>query len=312
MTVGFIGLGVMGLPMAGHLLDAGHDVLCTNRSSAAVGELVGLGARRAASVAELASRCDVIVTVLPDAPDVKQVLLGPAGAIAHAAPGTLLIDCSTIDPGTARDVAAQARSHRLRPVDAPVSGGEAGARAGTLAVMVGGRAEDVDAARPFLSAFGKTIVHVGDHGAGQTVKAVNQLLVAGNLALIAEAVVLLEASGIDLAPALSVLQGGLAGSRCLDLKGAAMVARDFQPGFRVDLHHKDIGIALATAGERRVALPVTAVVSQLLTSLRARGDGALDHGALLRIVEALAGRGPDVARTDEPAARTTSVAGPAA
>jgi 2-hydroxy-3-oxopropionate reductase len=290
MSVGFIGLGVMGQPMARHVLEAGFDVCCYNRSSAAVETLVAAGATAAASVAELAKACDIIVTCLPDAPDVRQVLLGPDGVFANAAPGTVVVDCSTIAPSAALELALRASAQSIGFLDAPVSGGEVGARAGTLAVMVGGDEADLARARPVLSTFGKTVIRVGDASSGQSVKAANQLLVAGTLALLGEAILLLEASGVDLPAALNVLGGGLAGSKVLELKAPAMIARNFTPGFRVDLHHKDLGIVLASAGDHDIALPVTSIVAQLLVALRASGDGSLDHSALYKVVAALSGR----------------------
>lgn len=197
---------------------------------------------------------------------------------------------STVRPQTAVAVATAAAAIGVHALDAPVSGGETGAIEGTLSIMVGGEAAAVSAARPVLAAMGTTIVHVGPAGAGQSVKAANQLVVAGIIQLIAEAIVLLEASGVDAQAGLQVLAGGLAGSRLLERKGGAMLARAFTPGFRVDLHHKDLGIMLAAARETGAAVPVGALVAQLMAALRAQGDGALDHTALLRLVERLSGR----------------------
>jgi 2-hydroxy-3-oxopropionate reductase len=215
------------------------------------------------------------------------VLLGPDGVLANAAPGTLVIDMSTISPQTARAVAAAADGFRV--LDAPVSGGERGAVEGTLSIMVGGSDDDVAAARPVFEALGTTIVHVGPAGAGQTVKAANQLVVAGTIQLVAEAIVLLETSGVDAEAGLRVLAGGLAGSTVLDRKAASMLAREFAPGFRVDLHHKDLGIMLDAARSAGAVVPVGALVAQLMAALRARGDGGLDHTALLRLTERLSG-----------------------
>lgn len=290
MIVGFVGLGVMGLPMARHVVKAGFDVRCYNRSPGAVESLVAAGATASASVADLAKACDLIVTCLPDAPDVRQVLLGAQGAFANAPAGTVVVDCSTIAPSAARDLALLASGQSIGFLDAPVSGGDVGARAGTLAVMVGGDEADLVRALPVLSTFGKTVVRVGSAGSGQSVKAANQLLVAGTLALLGEAVLLLEASGVDLPAALTVLGGGLAGSKVLDLKAPAMIARNFTPGFRVDLHHKDLGIVLASAGAHDIALPMTSIVAQLLVALRAAGDGSLDHSALYKVLAGLSGR----------------------
>jgi 2-hydroxy-3-oxopropionate reductase len=297
-TIAFIGLGIMGGPMAGHLVDAGFDVVGVNRTPDKVAALVERGGRGAASIAEAAETADVVAVMVPDSPDVQEVLAGDGGIFGSARPGTLVIDFSSIRPDVAAELAAQARERGLRMLDAPVSGGEAGAVAATLSIMVGGEAADVEDARPVLDAVGRTVVHVGPSGAGQTVKAANQLIVAGNIELLAEAVVFLEAYGVDLKAALTVLGGGLAGSKVLDQKGGNMLSRAFQPGFRVDLHHKDLGIVTTAAREAGVVIPLGAVVAQLMASLRANGDGGLDHSALLRGVLRLSGRDPESTATD--------------
>jgi 2-hydroxy-3-oxopropionate reductase len=294
-TVAFIGLGIMGAPMAGHLVDAGHDVIGHNRSRPALDRLVARGGRAATGAADAVREADVVITMVPDSPDVEALALGSGdggdGILAHAKPGTLYIDCSTIRPDVARRVAAAGAERGIRVVDAPVSGGEAGAVEATLSIMVGGAAEDVEAARPYLEAVGRTVVHVGPAGAGQTVKAANQLIVAGTIELVAEAIVFLEAHGVDTEAATAVLAGGLAGSTVLDRKGPGMLRREFAPGFRVDLHHKDLGILTAAAREAGVAIPLGAHVAQLVAALRAQGHGGLDHGALLLLVEQLSGKG---------------------
>jgi 2-hydroxy-3-oxopropionate reductase len=231
--------------------------------------------------------------MVPDSPDVQEVLAGENGVFDSASKGTLVIDFSSIRPDVTAALAEQARAAGLRLLDAPVSGGEAGAIAGTLSIMVGGDPADFAAAQEVLAAVGKTIVHVGPNGAGQTVKAANQLIVAGNIELLAEAVAFLEAYGVDTAAALKVLGGGLAGSKVLDQKGEGMLARSFQPGFRIELHHKDLGIVTSAAREADVVIPLGAVVAQLMASARANGDGSLDHSALLRGVLRLSGRDPD-------------------
>lgn len=289
-TVGFIGLGIMGGPMAANLVAAGFDVAGYNRSRGKVDRLVEHGGRPAASVAEAAGQADVVVTMLPDSPDVEDVALGDDGVLAHAPRGSLYIDCSTIRPDTSRAVAEAAEDRGLRVLDAPVSGGEAGAVEGSLSMMVGGEAGDVEAARELLDVVGGTVVHVGPHGAGQTVKAANQLIVAGTIELVAEAIVFLEAYGVDTESAMRVLAGGLAGNRILDKKAPGMLAREFAPGFRAELHHKDLGIVTTTAREAGVATPLGALAAQLMAALNAQGDGALDHSALLKLVEGLSGR----------------------
>ncbi|HEV7963528.1 MAG TPA: 2-hydroxy-3-oxopropionate reductase [Actinoplanes sp.] len=286
-TIGFIGLGIMGSPMAANLVRAGFDVAGHTRSRPGLDRLTAAGGRATGSVAEAVAGADAVITMLPDSPDVESVLLGPDGVLANAAPGTLVIDMSTISPQTARAVAAAGDGFRV--LDAPVSGGERGAVEGTLSIMVGGSDDDVAAARPVLEALGTTIVHVGPAGAGQTVKAANQLVVAGTIQLVAEAIVLLEASGVDAEAGLRVLAGGLAGSTVLDRKAASMLAREFTPGFRADLHHKDLGIMLDAARTAGAVVPVGALVAQLMAALRAQGDGGLDHTALLRLTERLSG-----------------------
>ncbi|TMV00099.1 2-hydroxy-3-oxopropionate reductase [Streptomyces sp. DASNCL29] len=288
--IAFIGLGIMGGPMAANLVKAGHTVTGYNRSRAAVDTLVAAGGRGADSIAEAVREAEVVITMVPADPQVKEVVLGAGGVLEHAGPGTLLIDMSSITPQTSLEVDAAARDKGLRTLDAPVSGGEAGAIEGALSIMVGGDPDDFADARPVFEALGTTIVHVGPHGAGQTVKAANQLMVAIHLQSLAEAVVFLENAGVDLEAALEVLGGGLAGSTVLARKRQAVLDRDFKPGFRIDLHHKDMGIVTDAARAVGAPLPVGALVAQLIASARARGDGGLDHSALLRGVERLAGR----------------------
>lgn len=289
-TTAFIGLGVMGAPMARNLVRAGFDVVGYNRSAAKREALVEAGGRAASSVAQAVAEADVVITMLPDSPDVESVLLGEGGALEHMRPGSLLIDMSTIRPDTARAVAEAARARGIEALDAPVSGGEQGAVEAKLSVMVGGEAGAFAAARPVLDALGATVVHVGPAGAGQTVKAANQLIVAGALQLVSEALVFLDAHGVDRVRAVEVLSGGLAGSTVLDRKAASMLDRDFGPGFRVDLHHKDLGIVTSAAREAGVAIPLGALTASLMGSLRAQGHGSLDHSALLLQVERLSGR----------------------
>ncbi|PRY42681.1 2-hydroxy-3-oxopropionate reductase [Umezawaea tangerina] len=289
-TIGFIGLGIMGSPMSGHLVAAGHRVTGFDLNADSVAKLVAAGGTAAASVADAVAGADVVITMLPNHPQVEEVALGEGGVLELAAPGTLLVDMSTIRPETSVAVAEAAAAKGIRVLDAPVSGGEAGAKQATLSIMVGGEEADFAAARPVLDAVGKTVVHVGPHGAGQVVKAANQLMVGGIYALVAEAIVLLEASGVDAKAGLDVLAGGLAANRILDLKREGMIAREFAPGFRIDLHHKDMGIALAAARQVDVALPVTGLIAQLIAAGRAQGYGSLDHSALLKVVENLSGR----------------------
>ncbi|MEO3868438.1 NAD(P)-dependent oxidoreductase [Nonomuraea sp. B12E4] len=286
MNIGFVGLGIMGSPMAANLLKAGHAVTGYDVSAERVEQLVGLGGKGASSVVDAVGGAEVVISMLPDSPQVEEV--APL-VVEYGKPNLLYIDMSTIKPETSRWVARQAAAVGVRALDAPVSGGERGAIDGTLSIMVGGEQEHFEAARAVLGTLGTTVVHVGPAGAGQTVKAANQLVVGGIYGLVAEAIVLLEASGVDPAPGLDVLAGGLAGSRILDLKRHTMVRREFVPGFRIDLHHKDMGIAVAAAREAGVSLPLTGQVAQLVAAARAQGHGSLDHSALLKVVERLNG-----------------------
>ncbi|MDF2585465.1 MAG: 6-phosphogluconate dehydrogenase, NAD-binding protein [Mycobacterium sp.] len=289
MNVGFIGLGVMGKPMAGHLVDAGHEVVVFNRSRAKVDELETHGAVGALGPAQVGEKSDVVITMLPDSPDVEHVLFGTEGVVSTLRPGSLVIDCSTISPTAAVELAARLAEKGIAFVDAPVSGGEAGAIAGALAVMMGGEEEAVRRAIDVLDAVAATLVHVGPVGAGQLVKAANQMLVAGNIALVGEAVTLLQRSDVNVEAALTVLGGGLAASKVLETKAPKMLTRDFEPGFRVDLHHKDLKIALAAAEQAQIAVPLTGVITQLVQALRSAGDGGLDHSALIKALERLSG-----------------------
>jgi 2-hydroxy-3-oxopropionate reductase len=288
-TIAFIGLGIMGNPMAGHLARAGHTVIGYNRTPK-YDDLEQAGGRGAASIADAVAEADVICVMVPDSPDVRDVLEGEGGVFDSAPAGALVIDFSSIRPDVTVELAKAARARGFRLVDAPVSGGEKGAKDAVLSIMVGGDEKDVAEARPLLETVGKTVVHVGGNGAGQTVKAANQLIVAANIQALAEAVVFLKAYDVDLESALTVLGGGLAGSAVLNQKKQNMVAGSFEPGFRIDLHHKDLGIVTSAAREVGVVVPVAALVAQLMGSARANGDGGLDHSALLRGVERLSGR----------------------
>jgi len=290
-TIAFIGLGIMGQPMSVHLQKAGFDVCGVNLSPERLQPLVEAGGRAAGTIGEAVKGADVVAVMVPDSPDVEQVLAGEGGVFENAEPGTLIIDFSSIRPDVTAALAEQANAKGFRLLDAPVSGGEKGAVDAVLSIMVGGAAEDFAEAKPVLDTVGKTIVHVGPTGAGQTVKAANQLIVAVNIQVLAEALVFLEAYGVDTEAALEVLGGGLAGSKVLEQKRSNMLGRSFEPGFRIDLHHKDMGIVTAAAREAGVVIPLGAVAAQLMASARANGDGGLDHSALLRGVERLSGRG---------------------
>jgi 2-hydroxy-3-oxopropionate reductase len=289
-NIAFIGLGIMGSPMAVHLAKAGHQVAGYNRTPEKAAPLVDAGGRAAESIADAVRDAEVICVMVPDSPDVADVLAGEGGVFDNAKPGTLVIDFSSIRPDVTTQLAEQATAKGLRLVDAPVSGGEAGAVNAALSIMVGGAADDFTAAKPYLDVVGNTVVHVGPSGAGQTVKAANQLIVAANIEALAEALVFLEAYGVDTDAALEVLGGGLAGSKVLDQKKQNMLGRSFEPGFRIALHHKDLGIVTAAAREAGVVVPLGSLVAQLMASALANGDGGLDHSGLLRGVERLSGR----------------------
>jgi 2-hydroxy-3-oxopropionate reductase len=291
-TIAFIGLGIMGGPMSEHLVKAGHTVIGFNRSPGPVERLVAAGGKGATSVAEAVREADVIITMVPDSPDVEGVALGESGIYANARQGSIHIDMSSIRPDVSARLAEAGQAAGVRVMDAPVSGGEAGATEATLSIMVGAEPADFDEVKSILDTMGTTVVLVGPPGSGQTVKAANQLIVAGTIELVAEAIVFLRAYGVDTEAAVAVLAGGLAGNRILERKAASMLAGDFQPGFRIDLHHKDMGIVTAAARERDVAIPLGALTAQLVGAVRAQGDGDLDHSALLRGVERLSGHTP--------------------
>ncbi len=287
-TVGMIGLGIMGRPMVRNLLKAGYSVTVHNRSSGPMDELAAEGATPANSPRAVAEQVDVVITMLPDSPDVEAVMRGENGVFAGARAGSIVIDMSTISPIVAKALHEEASAKGIRMLDAPVSGGDRGAIAGTLSIMVGGDAELFAEVNPVFAAMGKTIVHVGPASAGQTVKACNQIVVALAYQAISEALVLGAKAGVEPQKIIDVLNGGLAATRVMELRGASMVAHNFTPGFRVRLHHKDLGIALETAKAYGVPLPATAVVDQAFASLRAAGREDLDHSALLSYVEDLA------------------------
>jgi len=289
--VGFIGLGIMGKPMVRNLAKAGYRLVVHNRSRAAVDELTAESDQilAGASPADVTGQADIVITMLPDSPDVRDVVFGENGILTATKPGQLLIDMSTIAPATAVKVNEALVAKGASAVDAPVSGGDKGAIAGTLSIMVGGTDADIDRAMPLFKAMGKTIVHLGGPGAGQITKACNQIVVAINYAAVSEALVLAQRSGVDPGKVAQVLGGGLAASRVLEMRGPTMIERSFQPGFRVDLHRKDLGIALASGRGTGTPLPVTALVSQLYDAVAANGGGQLDHSSLITVLDRLAG-----------------------
>lgn len=287
--IGFVGLGTMGKPMAKLLKNAGHELFVKNRSRASEDELVSDGAIRCDNVGEVARNSEIVITMLPGPREIKELVLGENGILGNLAAGSVFVDMSTSTPSLAQMIAREGAKSSIGVLDAPVSGGEAGAKTGGLAIMVGGDREVFERILPIFEVMGKTISLVGPHGAGQTVKAANQLLVAGNLALVAEAIVFLENMDVDYEAALEVIKDGLAGSTVLSRKGEQMLRRDFAPSFRVDLHHKDLGIVLDVSREKDLTLVVTSLVAQLFTSLRSAGEGDLDHSAVIRVVERLNG-----------------------
>ena len=287
-TIGFIGLGIMGKPMARNLMKAGYSLVVHNRSRAAVDELSREGAQPAASSREVAAASEIVITMLPDSPDVELVYAGENGIFAGAKAGMLLIDMSSISPVVARKLAGEAEKRGLDMIDAPVSGGEAGAINATLSIMIGGKAPAVERAMPIFQALGKNIVHVGDAGAGQVTKAANQMVVGTTIAIVSEALVLAAKAGVDPAKVRQALLGGFAQSKILEAHGQKMLERNFKPGFRIRLHEKDMKIALATGSEYGVPLMVTSQVAQMMTAMKSMGNGDLDHSGLVKFVEELA------------------------
>ncbi len=289
-TIGFIGLGIMGRPMARNLLRGGYALVAHNRSRAAVDELAREGATSAGSAREAAARADIVITMLPDSPDVESVYAGENGVFAGAKPGALLIDMSTISPVVARALADDAERHGCDMLDAPVSGGEAGAIGATLSIMIGGNTTAVERAMPVFQKLGKNIVHVGAAGAGQIAKAANQIVVGVTIAAVSEALVLAAKAGVDPTKVREVLLGGFAQSKILDAHGLKMLERNFKPGFRIRLHEKDLKIALASGSEYGVPLFVTGIVAQMMAAMKSTGRGDLDHAGLVTLVEELAGK----------------------
>lgn len=286
--IGFIGLGIMGKPMARNLMKAGYSLAIHNRSRAVVEELRKEGAQTAEEAKEVSERSDIVITMLPDSPDVELVYAGENGVFAGAKAGTLLIDMSSISPVVTRKLVVQAEKRGLEMLDAPVSGGEAGAIGATLSIMIGGKTSAVQRAMPIFQVLGKNIVHVGDAGAGQVTKAANQMVVGTTIAIVGEALVLAAKAGVDPAKVRQALLGGFAQSKILEAHGQKMLDRNFKPGFRIRLHEKDMKIALATGSEYGVPLMVTSQVAQMMTAMKSMGKGDLDHSGLVSFVEELA------------------------
>jgi len=283
--VGFIGLGIMGRPMARRVLDAGYPLTVHSRSSGPVEELVAAGASRAPSPKDVARASDITITMLPDTPDVRSVVLDADGVIEGAVAGSLVVDMSTIDPGPTRAIAEALDERGISMLDAPVSGGERGAIDGTLSIMVGGPEDAFARARPLFDAMGSTVVSIGPSGAGQVCKACNQLVVAANIEAVAEALVLAERSGVDAARVREALLGGFAGSKVLEVHGQRMLDRTYEPGFRARLHRKDARIVLDAAREAGAPVPSFERVAEQLDQLVVSGGGELDHSALRQVLE---------------------------
>ena len=286
--IGFIGLGIMGKPMAKNLLKAGYSLTVHSRSQGPVDELVGDGAARASSGKEVAQGTEIIVTMLPDSADSERAILGENGVLEGAREDSVIIDMSSIAPLVSREIAAEAAKKNVEMLDAPVSGGEPGAVAGTLAIMVGGKQEVFDRCFPVLDVMGRSVVRVGDVGAGNFVKLANQIIVAANIEAIGEAFVLAQKAGIDPELVFQAIRGGLAGSNALEAKAPMIMERNFKPGFRIRLHQKDLHNALLTGKDLGVPLPVTSLVQQMLGALINQGRGDYDHSAITNFVEDLA------------------------
>ena len=287
--VGFIGLGIMGKPMAKNLLEAGHELVVYNRTREKAEELASEGATVAGSPKEVAERSDVIITMLPDSPQVEEVLTGEDGVLEGIREGALIVDMSTISPVVTEELSEKAGEKGASMLDAPVSGGDVGAIEGTLSIMVGGGEEDFERALPLFEVMGGTVTHVGPSGTGQVVKAANQIVVALTIEAVSEALVLGSKGGVAPEKILDVLGGGLAGNKVMEVKREKLLDHSFDPGFRIELHHKDLGIALAAGREYGVTLPVTAIVDQMLETLKMRGKGDRDHSAILTLIEESSG-----------------------
>ena len=288
-TIGFIGLGIMGQGMSHNLLQAGFQLSVWNRTKSKTDALVKLGANAAATPCEVAANCDIIIICVSDTPDVQEVILREDGVLAGAKAGSLVIDCSTISPQVTRDIAAQLQYKNVGMLDAPISGGSEGAANGTLSIMVGGKEEDFERALPVLQAMGKSITHVGDSGAGQMVKLVNQVLVVGNGLAMCEALILAQAGGLDLEKAYNAVKDGAAGSWMFSNRANQIIERDFRPGFMIDLQQKDLRLVLEAADELGAPLPGTAMIFQFYRTLQQMGLGEEGNHGLIKALENLAG-----------------------
>jgi 2-hydroxy-3-oxopropionate reductase len=286
-TVGFVGLGIMGRPMLRNLLKAGHTVIAYGRNAEKLDACVADGAERGASNSDVGARASIVFTMLPDGPQVEEVVLGEGGILEESKPGSLIVDMSSINPLVSQKIAEVCAAEGVDFLDAPVSGGEPKAIEGTLAIMAGGREESFRKAEPFLKCMGSSVTLTGGVGAGNVTKLANQIMVACNIAAMGEALALSTRCGLDPEVVLNAVKGGLAGSAVLNAKGPMLIARNFKPGFKIQLHQKDLRNALQTAEANQMFLPLTALVQQMLLSLMGDGKGELDHSAIATFVEKL-------------------------
>jgi 2-hydroxy-3-oxopropionate reductase len=288
-TIGFIGLGIMGKPMATNLIRAGYELIVHDINRVPVRDVVQLGATEGHSPAEVASRSEIVITMLPNSPEVRAVVLGDGGVLEGAHPGLILIDMSSIAPLVSKDVATAAQAKGIKMLDAPVSGGEPKAKDGTLSIMVGGEKETFDSVVEVLQAMGKSVVWIGPIGSGNIAKLSNQIVVALNIIAISEALVLAKKAGVDPKVVHQAIRGGLAGSTVMDAKAPLIFARKFDPGFRIELHLKDLLNAVDTAHQLCVPIPFSGLATEVMSALKVAGKGALDHGGIVQYFEALAG-----------------------
>ena len=286
-NIGFIGLGIMGTPMAGNLIKGGHTVFTHTRGDTPA-VLVEAGARPCASGAEVARQADIVITMVPDTPHVEEVLFSPGGVAAGLSKGSIVVDMSSISPVATKDFAARINALGCEYLDAPVSGGEVGAKAATLTIMVGGSEAAFDMVKPIFELMGKNITLVGGNGDGQITKVANQIIVALNIEAVGEALLLAAKAGADPAKVRQALMGGFANSRILEVHGERMVKRTFDPGFRIELHQKDLNLALTTARQLGVSLPNTATAQELFNACSAHGGAKWDHSAMVRALEKMA------------------------
>lgn len=288
-SIGFIGLGIMGMPMSRNLIKTGFEVTVYNRTKSKAEKLASEGAKMADSIRELAETSSVIITIVTDTPDVEGLVLGENGLIEYIKTGSVFIDMSTISPQATREIARRLGEKGVHMLDAPVSGGEQGAIDGTLSLMVGGKAEILERCRPILETMGKNIVHVGVNGMGQTVKLINQILVAGTLNAVVEALVFAQSQGVDLMRSIDAVKDGAAGSWQLSNLAPRIINRDFQPGFMVDLIQKDLRLVMEAANSKGIPLPITSLIHQLFYSLQYTGEGKSGTQALVKVMERLSG-----------------------